>query len=74
MMLGISMATHITLLHASMVAHIQDPFSEFHSVMVRTRRLLWSVPIVAPRINFRAQYDDFMTTEASRWDRPRFQL
>jgi len=40
MMSGISMATHISLLHASMVAHIQDPFSEFHSVRIGTCRML----------------------------------
>ena len=35
--------THISLLHAGIVAHMQDSFSEFHRVMVRTHRLLWSL-------------------------------
>jgi len=43
MMSGTSVATHISRLHASMVAHIQVPFSEFH-ITVGTRRLLRSLP------------------------------
>jgi len=35
MMPAASMAAHIALLHASIEAHAQDPFSEFHSVTVR---------------------------------------
>ena len=34
------MATHISLLHGSMVVHLQNAFPKFHSVIVRTRRLL----------------------------------
>jgi len=48
MMLGAPILTHISLLRASMVAHMQAPYYEFHNRMVHTCRLLWSLPIVAP--------------------------
>ena len=56
------MTVHITNLHAAMMAHTQDPFSEFHDVVARTRRLLGSLPLTAPWYEFRLQYHDFMTT------------
>jgi len=33
-------AAHISLLHASIIAHAQDPFFKFHSITVRAYRLL----------------------------------
>jgi len=33
-----------------MVAHMQDPYFEFHSSMVHARRLLWTLPTIALRI------------------------
>jgi len=33
MVLGAFVLTHISLLHVSMVAHMQDPYFEFHSYM-----------------------------------------
>ena len=33
-------ATHISLLHASMVVHMYNPFLEFHTIIVRARGLL----------------------------------
>ena len=46
MMLGVSMVTHIFLLHTGVVAHMQDPYSEFYTPMVYTHRLLWFLLIV----------------------------
>ena len=43
MMLGASMATHIALLHISIEAYTQDPFSEFHTITFCAHRLLWSL-------------------------------
>jgi len=40
------MAAHITNLYAAMMAHVQDPFSEFHDMVTRTRRLLGSLPLL----------------------------
>ena len=53
MMSGLSMAAHIALLHASIEAHAQDPFYEFHGITVRAHRLLWSLPKVNPRMELR---------------------
>jgi len=47
MMLGAIVLTYISLLHASMVAHVQDSYSRFHSYMVSTYRLHRSLPIAA---------------------------
>ena len=55
-------AACISLLHDSMIAHAHDPFSEFHSIMVRACRLLWSLPTVAPWVEYRICYHDFMMT------------
>ena len=74
MMSGTSVAAHISLRHASMVAYIQDSYSEFHSPMVCIRRLLWSLPTIAPWVDFRTRYHDFMMPEVLGWDIPRFQL
>jgi len=38
----------LCLLHANMVAHMQDPYFGIHSHMVQTCRLFLSLPIVAP--------------------------
>ena len=46
MLPGGSMIVHITLLHAGIEAHAQDPYSEFYSITVRAQRLLWSLPLV----------------------------
>jgi len=40
MMPGTSVAAYISLLHASMIAHVQEPLSEFHNITVRACRLL----------------------------------
>ena len=56
------MATHISFLHASMVGHMQNPYSEFHSVTIRTHQVLFPLSIVAPWVNFKTQYHDFMMT------------
>ena len=32
-------ATHISRLHSSMVAHMHDPYSKFHAITALTRRL-----------------------------------
>ena len=73
LLLGGSMIAHIALLHISMEAHAQDPYSEFHSITVRVQRLLWSLPPVGPWVEFRQRYYDFMTTGNPGIDRPRFQ-
>ena len=70
MMSRTSITSHISLLHASMVAHMQDPFSKFHDVIARTRRLLWSLPTVVPWVEFRTHYHDYVTTGALEWDGP----
>ena len=38
---------HISLLHTSMVANIQYPYSGFYGHMVHAHRLLWLLHIVA---------------------------
>jgi len=55
-----SIMAHISLLHIAMVAHMQVPFSEFHNVLARTHRLLWSLPLTTLRDEFRLWYHDFM--------------
>jgi len=47
-MSGVSMATQIALLHASIEVHAEDRFSKFHSIMFRAHGLLWSLPPVDP--------------------------
>ena len=69
-----SVAAHISTLHAAIVAHMQDPFSEFHDVMARTRRLLWSLPLVASWHEFRLRYHDFMVIGDPGLNRERFQI
>ena len=70
-----SVATHISTLHAAMVAHIQvDPLSELHDITARARKLLWSLPLVAPWHQFRLRYDDFMFTGGLGPDAKRFQI
>jgi len=71
-MLSTSMAIHISLLCASMVAHMQDPYSAFHSVMVRKCTLLWSLLTVAPWVEFSTRYHEFITIRALGWDGSRF--
>ena len=50
--LNILMSTYVVtlifVLHASIVAHTQDSYFGFHSYMVRTHRLLWTLLIVTP--------------------------
>ena len=67
------MIAHIALLHISMEAHAQDPYSKFHSIAFRARRLLWSLPSVGPWVEFRHRYNDFMMTGNLGVDGPRFQ-
>jgi len=64
---------HISLLHASMIVHMKDPFPELHSVTAYTRRLLWSLPAVAPWVEFMTRYHDYMMIGAPGWRGPRFQ-
>jgi len=73
MLLGGSMIAYIVLLHASIKAHAQDPYSEFRSITVRAQRLLWSLPLVGPWVEFRHRYYDFMMTGNPGLDGPRFQ-
>ena len=47
MMLGTSMATHIFRLLASTIAHMHDPYFEFHNVTARARGLLRPLPTMA---------------------------
>jgi len=47
-MLGAFVLTHISLLHARMVAHMQDFSFVFNSHIVHTRKLFWSLPMIAP--------------------------
>jgi len=68
-----SIITHIALLHDSIEAHAQDPYSEFRSVTVCAQRLLGSLPLVDPRVEFRLCYHDFMMTRNPGLDRPKFQ-
>ena len=57
-----------------MAAHVQDLYCELHSVVARTRRLLWTLSIVAFWIEVRTRFHDFMMNGALGWNRPRFQL
>ena len=63
MMPGTSMATYISLLHASIIAHEWYPFSEFHSIKVHAHILLWYLPMVDSQVEFRLRYHHFMMTE-----------
>jgi len=74
MMPGTSITAYLFHLHASVVAHMQDPYSEFHYVNIRTYRLLWSWLTMPTWVKFRDQYHDFMVIGAPGWDGPRFQL
>jgi len=67
-------AAHISLLHASMIARTQDPFSEFHNITVCAGRLLWSLPIVNLLVEFKLHYHHFMMTGNLGWDEPTFQV
>ena len=69
---GTSVVAHISQLHAAMRDHMQNPQSEFHDVLERTRRLLWSLPVVAPWSEFRQRYNDFMITGEPGIDEERF--
>jgi len=71
---GTFVATHIFLPHASMVSNIQDSYFKFHSVMVHACKLLWSLPTIAPWVELKTWYHDFMMTGALEWDEPGFQL
>jgi len=74
MMSGTFVVTYMSQLHATMIAHTQDPYSEFHIPIVCAYRLLWSLPTINPRVEFRIQYHDFMTIRALGCNKPRFQL
>ena len=47
MMPGTSVDIHISLLHAIIVAYVQDPYAEFHSVTAHTHGMLLSLSIIA---------------------------
>ena len=70
---GTSVVAHISLFRASIIAHTQDPFSEFRSITVRAFRLLWSLPMVDSWVEFRFRYHHFMIMGNLGWDGPRFQ-
>jgi len=74
MILGTSVATHVSLLHTAIVVHIQDPFLEFHDVLARTHRLLWTLPLTIPWHEFKLRYDDFMVTRDPGANRERFYI
>ena len=57
----------------SMETHAQDPYSEFHSITVRAHRLLWSLPLVGPWVEFKHRYHNFMMIGSPGLDGPRFQ-
>jgi len=57
-----SLIPHIALLHASIEAHAHDPYSEFRSITIHAQRLLGSLPLVGPCVEFRHRYHDFMIT------------
>ena len=67
-----SMIAHIVLLHASIEAHAQDPCSEFRSITIRAQRLLGSLSLVDPWVDFRHRYHDFIITGNPGLDGPRF--
>jgi len=53
---------------------MQDPQSEFHSVLVRTKQLLWYLPFFAPWFEFRLRYHDFMIVGQPGVDGERFHV
>jgi len=69
---GTSVVAYISQLHAAMRAHMQNPQSEFHNVLERTRTLLWSLLVVAPWTEFRQRYSDFTITGEPGIDEERF--
>ena len=66
------MIGHVVLLHASMEAHAQDPCFEFRRITIRAQRLLGSLPLVDPWVEFRHRYHDFIITGNPGLDGPRF--
>jgi len=74
MMLGAYVAAHISLLHASMITHAYDPFSEFHNITVHVCRLLWSLPTADSRVKFSVRYHHLMMMGNPSWEGPRFQV
>ena len=63
MMSGTSVSMHMSLLHDSRVAYMQDPFLSF--IMLRSVHIgRWSLRTVASWVAFGAQYHEFMTTGA----------
>lgn len=74
MMPSTPVVAHVSPLHASMIAHAQDRFSEFHNITVRANRLFWSLPIVDLLIEFRLRYRHFIMTGNLGWDGLRFQI
>ena len=54
MMSCTSTVTHIFLLHASVVVHMEDSYSEFHSTTVCSHKLLQFLPTIASWAEFRA--------------------
>ena len=71
---GSSVAAHISLLHTSIIAHAQDPLSEFDNITVRACRLLWSLPTIDPYVKFRLRHHHSMMTGNLGWDEPGFQV
>ena len=70
MMPGTYVITHISLLHASIIAHAQDPFSQFDSITVRAHRLLRSLQTNDLGVEFTLRYHHFMMTGNPGWDEP----
>jgi len=55
-----SVAIHISLLYASMVAHMQNLFMSFIVLWSIPVGLLWTLFIVGPWVEFGIRYHDFM--------------
>ena len=72
MTLGALLVVCIFLLHVAMVAHMQDPFSEFHNVLDHTHRLSWSLAVAAFWDLFRLQYYGFMVMGDLKQEGERF--
>ena len=69
-----SVADHISLLYAAMVANMQDLFLEFHDVLTCTRRLLRTLPLTTLWYEFRLCYHNFMVTGDPEVDEERFHI
>ena len=51
---------HISQSHVTILAHMQDPQSEFYDVLIPTHRILWYLQFVATLNEFQLRYHNFM--------------